>query len=239
MIDAMSLELNAPIRARLTFGERRRIAAGLAMGLSYAEIGRRLGRPGSTIVREVARNGGAHGYRADRAQQATAWRAHRRRPAPLPEPPAARGGGAPRRFEQDFAAMMVQTGVPPMAAKVLVRLFTSDTGSLTAAELVAGLRVSPASVSTAVRWLAERGLARRERDGRRERYVIDEHVWYQAWLASVRSMTLWADYAWRGAEVFGASPAGDRLRDTGRFFEHLRRDMTQAAEHWRHLPDDR
>uniref|UniRef100_UPI0003A0562C helix-turn-helix domain-containing protein n=1 Tax=Amycolatopsis methanolica TaxID=1814 RepID=UPI0003A0562C len=72
------------------------IAAGLAMGLSYAEIGRRLGRPRSTIIREVARNGGARGYRADRAQQATAWRAHRRRPVPAPEPPAA-SGGDPRR----------------------------------------------------------------------------------------------------------------------------------------------
>ncbi|MEU0463063.1 helix-turn-helix domain-containing protein [Amycolatopsis sp. NPDC006131] len=233
----MSVESNAPARTRLTFGERRRIAAGLAMGLSYAAIGRRLGRPKSTVIREVARNGGAHGYRADRAQQATAWRAHRRRPAPAPEPPAA-SGGDPRRFEQDFAAMMVQTGVPPMMAKVLVRLFTCDTGSLTAAELTAGLRVSPASVSKAVRWLEERGLARRERDGRRQRYVIDEHVWYQAWLVSVRSMTLWADCARQGAQVFGDSPAGARLRDTGRFFEHLRRDMAQAAEHWRNLPYD-
>ncbi|AIJ22374.1 hypothetical protein AMETH_2282 [Amycolatopsis methanolica 239] len=135
--------------------------------------------------------------------------------------------------------MMVQTGVPPMMAKFLVRLFTSDTGSLTAAELTAGLRVSPASVSKAVRWLEERGLARRERDGRRERYVIDERVWYQAWLVSVRSMTLWADCARQGAEVFGDTSAGARLRDTGRFFEHLRRDMAQAAEHWRNLPYDR
>ncbi|GHE90352.1 MarR family transcriptional regulator [Amycolatopsis deserti] len=234
----MSLEPNAPARTRLTFDERRRIATGLGMGLSFAEIGRRLGRPKSTIIREVARNGGAHGYRADRAQQATAWRAQRRRPVAAPEPPAARGGD-PREFEEHFAAMMVQTGVRPMMAKVLVGLFTSDTGSLTAAELVAGLRVSPASVSTAVRWLEERGLARRERDGRRQRYVIDEHVWYQAWLVSVRSMTLWADCARRGAQVFGDSPAGARLRNTSRFFEHLRRDMAQAAEHWRNLPYDR
>ncbi|NBH07608.1 helix-turn-helix domain-containing protein, partial [Amycolatopsis sp. SID8362] len=59
---------------RLSYQERQRVAAGLADGLSYGEIGRRLGRPSSTIVREVARNGGAHEYQADRAERAARWR---------------------------------------------------------------------------------------------------------------------------------------------------------------------
>lgn len=219
-------------RARMTYDERRDVAAGLAAGLSYAEIARRLGRPKSTVIREVARNGGAHAYRAHQAQQATAWRARRRRPAPLPVADAVEGGD-PHEFEESFAAMMVRTGVPAMMAKVLVCLFTSDSG-LTAAELVARLRVSPASVSKAVGWLEQRGLAGRERDGRRDRYVLDDDVWYRAWMVSVRSMTLWADHARRGAELYGTdTPAGARLRDTGEFFAHLGEDMAQAAEHWR------
>lgn len=43
---------------RLTRADWRQIAAGLAQALDYAAIGRRLGRPTSTVSREVARNGG-------------------------------------------------------------------------------------------------------------------------------------------------------------------------------------
>ncbi|MEW2556860.1 helix-turn-helix domain-containing protein, partial [Streptomyces zhihengii] len=62
---------------RLTQQERQRIAAGLADGLSYAEIGRRLERPTSTISREVSRNGGPGRYRPQQAHLATVRRARR------------------------------------------------------------------------------------------------------------------------------------------------------------------
>lgn len=64
---------------RLTQQERHQIAQGLADGLAYAEIARGLERPTSTITREVLRNGGPAGYRADLAQHATEHRAHRSR----------------------------------------------------------------------------------------------------------------------------------------------------------------
>ncbi|MCK7622577.1 winged helix-turn-helix domain-containing protein [Streptomyces sp. RS10V-4] len=124
--------------------------------------------------------------------------------------------------------------VPAMAARVLVPLFTCEAGGLTAAELVSRLRVSPASASKAVGWLDQRGLIVRERDGRRDRYVLDEQVWYQAWTISVRSMAAWAQFTRRGAELFGPdTPPGARLDTTSRFFHHLGDDMAQAAEHWR------
>jgi len=222
---------------RLTHEERQRVAAGLAAGHSYAEIARRLERPGSTISREVARNGGARGYRANQAQQATKWRARRRKPHPATPPAADPGGRDPlvqRSFEHRFAEMMTQTGVPAMMAKVLVCLFTSDTGSITAPELVARLQVSPASISKAIGWLEQRGLVGRERDGRRQRYLINDDTWYHAWQTSVQSMAMWADLTRQGADLFGSTtPAGARLRATSRFFHHLGHDMTQAAEHWR------
>ena len=74
---------------RLTQQERQQIALGLADGLAYAEIARRLDRPTSTVTREVMRNGGPTAYRADLAHRATERRAHRRRQ------PAARGRQAP------------------------------------------------------------------------------------------------------------------------------------------------
>lgn len=48
----------------LTPEDRECIRAGLAAGESFAAVGRRLGRPTSTISREVARNGGRDGYQA-------------------------------------------------------------------------------------------------------------------------------------------------------------------------------
>ena len=67
---------------RLTQQDRQQIALGLADDLAYAEIARGIGRPTSTVTREVMRNGGPAGYRADLAHRATERRATRRRQAP-------------------------------------------------------------------------------------------------------------------------------------------------------------
>ena len=48
----------------LSLSEREEISRGVAAAESYRAIGRRLGRPASTISREVARNRGAAQYRA-------------------------------------------------------------------------------------------------------------------------------------------------------------------------------
>ncbi|KAB8189539.1 helix-turn-helix domain-containing protein [Nonomuraea phyllanthi] len=221
----------------LTYEDRRKIAEGLAARLSYAEIARRLGRPRSTIGREIARNGGPYGYRAARAQQATEWRARRRPSSPLHTPPdaeaAARDPRAVREFEQKLISI-ISGGWPPMAPRVLVCLLTSDTGSLTVADLIERLQVSPASISKAVGSLEQLGLVKRERDNRRERYLIDDDVWYRAWLVGTRSMALWSDTIREGVDVLGAeSPASVRLKTASRFFELLSNDMAQAAEHYR------
>ncbi|UUV34811.1 helix-turn-helix domain-containing protein [Amycolatopsis roodepoortensis] len=215
---------------RLTHDERGQIASGLSAGLTYAEIARRLGRPKSTVIREVARNGGAHRYRAGQAQQATRWRARRRRPGPPPVP--ARTPETVRDFETEFAETMAATGVPSMMARVLAGLFTADTGGSTAAELAARLEVSPASVSKAVGWLEQRGLITREREGGRQRYVVDDDFGYRAWRTSLDAMTRWAEVTRRGAGLIDG-PAGARLDATSRFFRHLHQDMSEAAEHWR------
>jgi IS30 family transposase len=69
----------------LTLAEREEIALGLAQKLSYREIARRLGRPVSTVSREVARNStrGRYRYRATAAQARAEERARRPKPAKL------------------------------------------------------------------------------------------------------------------------------------------------------------
>ena len=56
----------------LSLVEREEVSRGIASGLSIRQIARTMGRPASTISREIARNGGREAYRAQKAD-AAAW----------------------------------------------------------------------------------------------------------------------------------------------------------------------
>ena len=222
---------------RLTQQERQQIAAGLADGLAYAEIARRLERPTSTITREVMRNGGPTGYRADLAHRATERRAHRRRQTTprspgTPELAHGRHPEAVREYEETFTTVLMQAGTPKMMARVLTCLYTTDNGSMTAAELVERLQVSPASISKAISFLESQGLVRRERDDRRrERYVADDDVWYQSMIASARGTTQLAETARQGVGVLGpGTPAAVRLENISRFLDFVSESIIRAAD---------
>ncbi|MDG9723573.1 MULTISPECIES: GbsR/MarR family transcriptional regulator [unclassified Streptomyces] len=222
---------------RLTQQERQQIALGLADGLAYAEIARRLDRPTSTITREVMRNGGPTAYRADLAHRATEHRAHRRRQAALRDPktlPQAHGRDAEavREYEEMFTTVLMASGLPKMMSRVMACLSLTDSGSLTASELVQRLQVSPASVSKAVTYLESQGLVRRERDDRRrERYVVDDDVWYQSMMASARSTAQLVEMARQGVGVLGSgTPAGARLENIARFLDFVSESLARAAE---------
>jgi IS30 family transposase len=73
-----------PVSGRyLSLAEREEIAVGLAREESYRVIGARIGRPASTVSREVARNGPAGRYRAVRAQALAELRGRRPKEAKL------------------------------------------------------------------------------------------------------------------------------------------------------------
>ncbi len=222
---------------RLTQQERQQIALGLADGLAYAEIARRLDRPTATITREVMRNGGPTAYRADLAHRATEHRAHRRRqaaPRGPQAPPQAPGRDAEavRAYEETLTTVIMASGTPTMMARVLACLLVSDSGSLTASELVQRLQVSPASVSKAIAFLESQGLVRRERDDRRrERYVVDDDIMYQSMLASARGTAHVAETARQGTTVLGPhTPAATRLENIARFLDFVSESITRAAE---------
>ncbi|MGW4894344.1 helix-turn-helix domain-containing protein [Kitasatospora sp. NPDC004240] len=227
---------------RLTQQERQQIALGVADGLAYAEIARRLDRPTSTVTREVMRNGGPAGYRADLAHRATEQRAHRRKQAAPRGPEAApqaygRDAEAVRAYEETLTTVLMQTGTPKMMARILTCLYMSDTGSMTASELVQKLQVSPASVSKAIAFLDSQGLVRRERDERRrERYIVDDDVWYQSMIASAHGTTQLAEAAREGVGVLGAgTPAGVRLENIARFVDFVSESIIRAAEQARDI----
>lgn len=227
---------------RLTQQERQQIAVGLADDLAYAEIARRLDRPTSTITREVMRNGGPAAYRAELAHRATERRAHRRRqPAPrgaqAPEQAHGRDAEAVREYEETFTTLFIQQGLPTMTARVLASLYTTDAGSLTAAELVQRLQVSPASISKAVAFLESQGLIRRERDERRrERYVVDDDVMYQSTIAGARANALLAETARQGVTILGhGTPAAARLENIARFVDFVSESIARAADQAREI----
>ena len=233
---------NAMPGGRLTQAERQQIVLGLADSLAYAEIARRLDRPTSTITREVMRNGGPTAYRADLAHRATERRARRRRQATSRDPQAAaqahgRDAEAVREYEEVFTTVLMQAGTPKMMARVLGCLYTTDSGSLTASELVQRLQVSPASISKAIAWLESQDLVRRERDQhRRDRYAVDDDLWYQSMIASARSTAQLVDTARQGVAVLGpGTPAAARLENIARFLDYVTESLTRAAEQGREV----
>ena len=223
---------------RLTQQDRQQIALGLADNLAYAEIARRLDRPTSTITREVMRNGGPAGYRAELAHRATERRAHRRRKAAprgsesVPQP-YGRDAEAVREYEEMFTTVLMASGLSnKMMARVMVCIYTTDSGSLTASELAHRLQVSPASISKAIAWLESQDLVRRERDQhRRDRYAVDDDLWYQSMIASARSTAQLVDTARQGVAVLGpGTPAAARLENVARFLDYVTESLIRAAE---------
>ncbi|EPD66740.1 helix-turn-helix domain-containing protein [Streptomyces sp. HGB0020] len=227
---------------RLTQSERRQIALGLADSLPYAEIARRLGRPTSTVTREVMRNGGPTAYRADLAHRATERRAQRRRPASsqaakhVPQSHG-RDAGAVADYEEALTTVLMASGLPKMAAGVLTCLFITDTGCLTASQLAQHLQVSPASVSKAIAFLESQSLVRRERDERRrDRYIVDDELFYQATIASARANDQLVETARRGVAVLGPhTAAAHRLENIARFLDFISESITRAAEQAREV----
>jgi hypothetical protein len=218
---------------RLTQQERRRIATGLADGVSYAEIARRIERPTSTVGREIARNGGPSGYRPEQAHQATARRARRRTPVSTAAGAAQWRDAEIRKAQEEAAEMAAGMGLPRMAARVLMGLWFSEDGRLTAAELARTLKVSPASISTAVGYLDRQALIRREHDPHRRRdiYVVDNDAWYQATVTGARQALDAARTASAHAQTLGLNTAaGSQLAKAGAFLERISLDALESAE---------
>ncbi|MCO1578879.1 helix-turn-helix domain-containing protein [Crossiella sp. SN42] len=225
---------------RLTTEDRQHIAEALAEGLGYAEIGRGLGRPASTIMREVTRNGGPENYGADRAEEATRHRARRRKqasalPPSIPDSGHGRDPQAVQELAESYTELLIQQGIPRMMARVLACLLLTDSGTLTAADLVQRLRISAASVSHAVTFLEQQGLLRRERATgvRREHYVIDEEVWTRSTDAAMEMNQTLAAASLRAVEVLGAdTPAGARFESSAEYLSLVSEALGKVKEQW-------
>ena len=140
-------------------------------------------------------------------------------------------------YEEMFTTILMQSGLPKMMSRVLVCLYTTDSGSLTASELVQRLQVSPASISKAITFLERLDLVRRERDERRrERYVVDDDLWYQSMMRSARDNAQLAETARQGVGILGPeTPAAARLDRIASYLDFVAESITRAAEQAREV----
>ncbi|NEC28297.1 MarR family transcriptional regulator [Streptomyces sp. SID8111] len=148
----------------------------------------------------------------------------------------ARDPEAVSMFVEHFAAQLVEAGLPRMPARVFAALLASDTGVLTSAELGELLRISPAAVSGAVRYLAQQHMVSRERapGSRRERYRVHGDQWYEALTNREAVIRRWEDALREGVTSLGAdTPAGRRLAETLAFLEFVEKEFEAMMERWR------
>jgi predicted transcriptional regulator len=145
------------------------------------------------------------------------------------------------RFVEQAAATLADMGFTRMPARVLMLLMATEERGLTAAELAAGLQVSPAAVSNAVRYLMHVGLAEREAvpGARRDVYRLPNDTWYEASGAKQPAYRKLADVAKQGIQATGGpeTPAGARLRDMESFFDFLDTEIPGVVERWHRLRD--
>ena len=140
------------------------------------------------------------------------------------------------RFVERFAAVLIDGGVPRMPARAFGVLLASDDGRLTAAELAEALKVSPAAISGAVRYLVQTGLVERVREpgSRRDVYRLGDDPWYEAIYRREPLITRWQKALQDGIEAAGAdTPAGARLKDSAEFFAFLQQELPALLARWR------
>lgn len=149
---------------------------------------------------------------------------------------AGRDSEAVSKFVESFAAQLVEAGMQRMPARVFAALLSSDSGTLTSAELSEQLQVSAAAVSGAVRYLAHQHMVSREREpgSRRERYRVHSNQWYEALTNREAVLKRWEGALREGVASLGAdTPAGRRMAETLAFFEFVDGEIAAMMERWR------
>jgi transposase-like protein len=210
---------------RLTAQERQVISHGLAGGDSYAAIARRLGRPTSTISREVIRAGGTAAYLAVSRSPASPTQPAQRAPTRV----AAEQGGLASDAIQTLSALFHDSGLPRAASAVLASLIIAET-PVSAAQLSLRLGVTHGTVSRAVGYLEKLSVLHRESVGRQDRYSLEPRVWSRIFELNVQRNTRWLAAARRCLGIADIGPVGrERLTAMADFFQWLGADMNAAT----------
>jgi DNA-binding transcriptional regulator GbsR (MarR family) len=141
------------------------------------------------------------------------------------------------RAVERIGSMFTGAGMPRMASRVFAFVLADDADRYTAAELAAGLRVSPAAISGAVRYLVDNRLLFREREPgtRADLYrIYDEDVWSTIMDARIPLMAHWESALDEAIQTVGPdTPGGRRLSETREFFSFMLAESLAMMERWK------
>ncbi len=145
------------------------------------------------------------------------------------------------RAVERFGQTLETSGMPRMPARVFAYVLAEDSDRYTAAELAEGLRVSPAAISGAVRYLLDARLLFREREPgmRSDLYrVYDDDVWSKIMGARLPALDHWVEAIDEAIELIGVDhPGGRRLVETRAFFRFMRSEAELMMQRWREERD--
>ena len=139
-------------------------------------------------------------------------------------------------FVEKLALTLNNVGLPRMPARVFSTLLVAPDDGMTAADLAETLRISPAAVSGAVRYLVQVGMAQRGRrpGERRDHYYIGEDMWYETVSARDQIYHQLASVLDEGRSAVGPETvAGRRLADTRDFMAFIGKEMALVVDRYR------
>ena len=143
-------------------------------------------------------------------------------------------------YIERFTAVLVAAGFPPMPARVFVALLIADSGRLSAAELAGTLRISPAAVSGAVRYLIQLGLVHKVRvpGSRRDYYRMPGNMWDDLLRMRDQVMSRWTALVREGIDLVGPdTQAGARLAEQAGFLEFVSKELSGVLARWEEYRD--
>ncbi len=135
------------------------------------------------------------------------------------------------------ASLLTDAGMPRMAARVFAYALADDGERYSAAEFAEGLRVSPAAVSGAVRYLLDTRMMVKEREPgtRADLYrIYEDDVWSAIMTARLPLLRMWEEAVSEAAEMIGPDHRGGRrLRETEAYFRFTREEMESMIDRWK------
>jgi DNA-binding transcriptional regulator GbsR (MarR family) len=148
-----------------------------------------------------------------------------------------RADDAVRWFVEQFALLLADSGLPRMAARVFAYLLAGDREKHTVGQVAAGLGMSPAAVSGAVRHLSQAGLVIKDREpgASADSYRVYEDAWQVIAVRTVDSVDRAVDVLSASVERLDQETAAvsDGVREALEFYRFWSGELPATMERWR------
>jgi DNA-binding transcriptional regulator GbsR (MarR family) len=145
------------------------------------------------------------------------------------------------RVVERLGLLLAEAGMPRMPARVFAYVLAEDADRYTARELAEGLRVSPAAISGAVRYLVQVGLLDkgREPESRSDHYrIYDDDVWSAIASQRIPLLRRWEVIIAEAVQQLpGGSRGRQRLRETQAYYRFMATESPRLMERWREQKD--